>query len=224
VVYSSRRYDMSFYDDCRVTGFIQPGENERWRVSNFEVQDHRALSGSLGGFFRTGRGSTPPGTYTRLDRLTPKPDGSGTWSSIVMSDTSDEIRDLGPLFYARPHGRIIVNGLGLGCVVKGLLALDAVEHVDVVEVDEKIIELVGSQYTDPRVAIHHGDAFTFQWPANTTWDFAWHDVWDDLCTDNLSNAENAQPGTYAALKRRYGRRVGWQGAWGEDFLRSRRAS
>ena len=209
----------SWHDDCRVTGFVQPGETEHWRVSNFTVSEGDSKWASLTAIIGSSRrGSLPPGEYTRLDRKHP-----GGSRSIVMSDTRDEINDLGDLFWKQPYGRVLVHGLGLGCVVKGLLARPEVTHIDVVEIDPEVIELVGSQYTDPRLSIHLGDAFTYDFPKGTSWDFAWHDVWDSLSTDNLSNEEHAQPGTYAKLNRRYARRVAWQGAWGQEYLRKRAA-
>lgn len=135
-----------------------------------------------------------------------------------MSDTPAEMRDLAPLFWQPPSGRILVNGLGLGCVIHGLLASKEVTSIDVVEIDPDVIELVGSQIKDPRLTIHEGDAFTIQWPVGMRWNYIWHDVWDELCTDNL-NGEDVHPGTYATLHRRYGRRCDWQGSWGYDFLK-----
>lgn len=200
----------SWRDACRVTGRIQPGRRGPWEVRTIEIGDHDLANLRL--MFQPGGRSTRPGTYTQLvhDRR-----------GIVMSDTDAEIRDLASLFWRPPRGRILVNGLGLGCVVHGLLALDDVTHVDVVEVDADVIGLVGSQITDPRVTIHHADAFTIEWPRGTTWDGAWHDVWDSLNTDNLSSPD-AVPGSYAALNRRYARRTTWQAAWGQQLLKARR--
>lgn len=203
-------------EDCRVTGFLDEGETEHWRVRRFTVSDEHNLLG-FGSFFRTGRGRTPPGEYTQLLRKTER-----GGEVIVMSDTRDEIHDLSSLFWSKPQGRILVNGLGLGCAIKGLLAIPEVERIDVVEISREVIDLVGSQFTDPRLVIHEGDAFTYEWPAGTRWDRAWHDVWEELNEDNLSNEESAHPGTYAKLNRRYGRRSEWQGAWGQAFLKSQR--
>jgi hypothetical protein len=81
-----------------------------------------------------------------------------------------------------------------------------------------VIALVGPHYArDPRVTIHHADAYTIRWPVGIRWDVAWHDIWADMCEDNL-------PGM-ATLHRRYGRRVEWQGSWGrERILADRRRS
>jgi len=202
----------SFTDTCRVTGFIEPCENDGWAIEHAVAQS--AYSGTIGGSFRSGRGVLKEGeTYTILYRKRER------GRTLVMSDTPDEMRDLLPLRFAAPRGRVLINGLGLGCAVKGLLSLEEVEHIDVVEVSPEIIELVGPYYDDDRVTIHEGDAFTFTWPRGTRWDFVWHDVWDDLCTDNLTEASGgAQPGSYEKLHRRYARRCRAQASWGWDFL------
>lgn len=202
---------MNWRSDCRVTGRIQPGRVGPWSVQTFEIGNNDLYNFKL--MFSPGNRSTMPGTYTKLVH---------NKRGIVMSDTDAEISDMSGLFYKRPRGRVLVNGLGLGCVLMGLLAIPEVEHVDVVEVDEDVIELVGSQISDQRVVIHHDDAFTIKWPAEVRWDVAWHDVWDELCVDNLSS-EDARPGSYAALHRKYGRKVGWQASWGFEFLQRERS-
>jgi hypothetical protein len=42
----------------------------------------------------------------------------------------------------------------------------------------------------------------------------WHDIWLDLCTDNLEGM--------GKLHRKYGRRTDWQGSWEKDRLLSHR--
>lgn len=97
----------------------------------------------------------------------------------VMDDTPREIKRHMPILL-RGHGRILVSGLGMGCVIRGLLAKSEVEHVDVVEIDRAILERFGPEFDgDPRVTLHHDDAEAIRWPARTRWDFAWHDVWSD---------------------------------------------
>lgn len=122
----------------------------------------------------------------------------------VMSDNPKELRRHLPAVLAA-HGRVLVSGLGLGCVVRGLLANPRVSHIDVVEIDRHVLEMVGGSFDgEPRVAMHHGDARTYRWPAGTRWDLAWHDVWDERDALDLVHAE---------LLARYRRRVAHQGAW-----------
>lgn len=204
------------YEAARATE-IEAAENDGWKIDKADAPGD-GLAFGVGTVFNSGRGVLKPGdTYTRLLRKYPS---GGT--SLVMSDTPDEIRDLMSIFH-RGKGRILVNGLGIGCVLRGLLAKDTVEHIDVVEVSADLIELMGPYFENERVTIHQGDAFTFTWPKGTRWDCCWHDVWDDLSADNLNEYHGrANPGSYEKLHRRYGRRCDWQGSWGWDFLQSRR--
>jgi hypothetical protein len=115
--------------------------------------------------------AVPPGTYTKLLRN----------GRLWMSDTPAEWYDNFEAFYRmqRHGGRVLVNGLGLGMIVKAALTLPNVEHIDVVEIDEDVINLVGPTYDDPRVTIHHADAYEQmkRWPRGSKWSVAWHDIW-----------------------------------------------
>lgn len=178
---------------------VPSGECGVWKVERFVVDEcdsklNRALS-------HDGR-YTPPGSYTRLMR----------GRKLVMSDTPDELRDHS-YFIRIARGRVLVNGLGLGMVLKKLLEKEEIDRVDIVEFSEDVITLVGPTYQDdPRVHIYHGDAMMFKFPPRTTWDFVWNDIWDDLCLDNLSEMHK--------LHRRYGSRAEWIGSWGRSYLES----
>lgn len=176
---------------------VPPGEVGIWRVEKFTVSDtHSKLEWVAS---HDGR-YTPPGTYTKLMM-------GGT---LVMSDTPDEMRDHSYFIHVA-HGRVLLNGLGLGMVLKKLLEKPEIEHVDIVEVSEEVIALVGPTYQDdPRVHVHHGDALTFKFPTGSKWNYVWNDIWDDLCLDNLPEMDR--------LHRRYGRRAEWIGSWGRGYL------
>jgi predicted membrane-bound spermidine synthase len=136
-----------------------------------------------------------------------------------MSDTDAEWRDHSEAIYRiqRAETRsVLINGLGLGMVVQAALDTDHVERVDVVEKDQRVIDLIGPHYTrDPRVTIHHGDAYTIKWPVGAYWDVAWSDIWLELNADNLDGM--------ATLRRRYARRTGWHDCWGRMLLVAERA-
>jgi hypothetical protein len=180
---------------------VQPAKLGKWTVEQFKVEDGGGVEGWRQALY--GR-PVPDGTYTRLIR------GA---HQLVMSDTPTEMRDHGGFMHecavVAPGGRVLINGLGLGCALNTALVVPNVEHVDVVEIDPELIKLVGPYFADePRVTVHQGDAFTFRFPPGTRWDVAWHDVWDDICGDNLASM--------ARLARRYGGRVGWQGCWAKE--------
>ena len=151
-----------------------------------------------------GRGC-PPGIYSalRVDDV------------LWMSDTTSERRDhrdpvvVADMFRGR-NG--LVTGLGLGCVVGAML--DSLEHVDVIEKDDRIIDTVGEWYRETygdRVTIIHADALAYRWPKGMRWNIVWHDIWPKLSPLNLPEM--------ATLHRRYGSRCDWQGSWGEAFCK-----
>ncbi len=78
-------------------------------------------------------------------------------------------------FIMEASGRVLVGGLGLGCVVRGLLARGAVEHIDVIERSESVIRLCGDSVSDPRVRIQKRDALN-GFVKGGPWDFAWWDL------------------------------------------------
>ncbi len=123
----------------------------------------------------------------------------------VMEDSQRELSRHLPI-WLRAHGRVLVSGLGLGCVVRGLLASPDVEHIDVVEIDRGILDVVGPEFAGEfRVTLHHGDALKIDWPASTRWDFAWHDIWCE--------GGGKLHVLHAELMARYARHVPSQGAW-----------
>lgn len=172
------------------------------RVEQFEVTDRDAQFNALRAVFSSieqGR-YVPPGTYHRL-----VVDGR-----MWMSDTPVEKRDHRPAVDAmRRGGRVIINGLGLGLITAAALRLGC--HVDVVELDQRVIDAVSPWLVDVAaerggvLVVHQGDAYGYQWPAGARWDVAWHDIWPSISVDNLKGMHR--------LHRRYGRRVSWQGSW-----------
>ena len=148
-------------------------------------------------------------TYTQLIR-------DKSWGPM-MSDTPAEIRDLAPARFAfkKPWvSHVLINGLGLGVALKMALEQPHIEHIDVVEIEPDIIKLVAPSYPDPRVHIHEADAYTIEWPKNYGWSVAWHDIWPDICADNLEGM--------GKLHRKYGKRVQWQGSWQRENLKARK--
>jgi hypothetical protein len=90
--------------------------------------------------------------------------------------------------------------------VRGLLAKPEVTHVDVVELDPVILDMVGPEFSDGdhRVSLHHGNALEFDWPADARWDYCWHDIWCEHGSLDLLHVE---------LLARFRDRCRWQGAW-----------
>lgn len=151
-------------------------------------------------------------------RVCPAGRYTGLWRSGVlwMSDTPDERTDsLICLCHARRLGArtALVNGLGLGSVLRGLMAV-GVASIDVVEVDQDVINLVGptcmrlaaSHGADLR--IHRGNAYTIK--LDGQWDIVWSDIWESVSSSNLSEMDR--------LTRRYRNRCRWHGHWGRELI------
>lgn len=187
-----------------------PARIGRWeiRVDDLSEQDVASYNLVSRAQAAMGRGNgepreIPPGIYRRLIRHDPG------YPVTVMSDTPAEIFDMaGPYLGQtyRPTPRMLINGLGLGILPLALLTYSSIEHIDIVEIDIEVIGLVGQRFfDDPRVTIHHADAFTMEWPKGTTWDYAWHDVWDELSADHVKAMDK--------LHRKYRKVVGDQDSW-----------
>lgn len=169
----------------------------RWTVDKFTITENSLENLRLA--VRENRAARP-GTYTRLSR----------GHTLVMSDTTAEFRDHLRLFWNTGEigGRVLIAGLGLGCALRAVLTNPGIEHVDVVELDEGVVENIGKLHDDPRVEFHVGSIFDKKWPKGSHWSAAWFDIWDDINPDNL--------GEMGKLARSYTRRVDWYGCWSKE--------
>jgi hypothetical protein len=127
---------------------------------------------------------------------------------VVMEDSQQELRKHLPI-WLRARGNVLVTGLGLGCVVRGLLANRDVDHIHVIEIDPHVRRIVGREFLgNRRVTLQLGDALTADLRGHK-FDCAWHDLWTD-------GDENLQV-LHAKLFRKYQSIAERQGAW--DFPR-----
>jgi spermidine synthase len=181
---------------------IPEGQSGDYRIEHFSVSEDRSRQTAI----RAWRDEyVPAGDYTRLMRR----------GTVVMSDTPMEMRTNWPIISAA-RGRVLINGLGIGMVLQRILAKPEVEHVVVVEISDDVIKLVGPSFAgDSRVTIIHADALEYAPPSGERFDVVWHDIWDDVCSDNLPDMRK--------LHRRYGKRSAWQASWRrEDCERQER--
>ncbi len=102
---------------------------------------------------------------------------------MVMSNEDYEIH-AAARFAATATGCVVVLGLGLGLVVRMLLARAEVSRIAVVEIDNEVIDLVGDTFqADRRVTIREGDAFSSQCVRKHRRKYSdataiWADIWD----------------------------------------------
>lgn len=183
---------------------VPDGEKGPWKISTFTLTDddvrrdnfRNALNGCS---FMNCRA----GTYKRLTR-------GGT---VVMSNTPMEI-NTNYVAYRKATGRVLLNGLGMGMLLEAILSKPDVEYVRVIEVSQDLIDLVGPHFAnDKRVEIICADAMEYTPEKGEHFDYAWHDIWDEITEDNLPSM--------ATLGRRYGkRRCSDQDHWCRDIIRS----
>jgi len=175
---------------------VPDGVSGDWEVNSFEVpkEDLSQLISML----KSSR-YVPAGKYKRLLRR----------GRCIMSNTPDEINDF-MRFVRVASGSILVNGLGLGVLLKALLNKPDVTEVTVIEKSEDVVKLVAPTYLkDSRVTIIHADAFEYNPPKGKRYDAVWHDIWDGICTDNLEGMKK--------LHRKYGRKARFQASWARDL-------
>lgn len=185
----------------RINVTVPDGACGVWAVETFTVDKHEAAMSRI-------RAMQHPlelieeGTYKRLVRN----------GNTIMSNTPMEIRTHSYFIACADQGSILINGLGLGMALTAILLKKEVEDVTVIEKDRDVIALVGPHFkTDPRVTIIHADAMTWKPPAGKRYHAVWHDIWDDICGDNLPAMKT--------LTRRYARRADWQGCWAREHIR-----
>lgn len=177
---------------------IPPGRIGDAQIDHFEVPEGMTLEK-----VRLGARCPDPGRYTRL-RVA---------GVLMMTDTMAEMFDHYDAV-RNAKGDVLITGLGLGMVANAVARRDVVNSVTVVEISNDVISLVKDSL-DPKVRVELGDAFTWTPPKSVKYNMIWHDIWPDICVDNLADITR--------LKRRFARRLdGWQGAWVEGLLRAQK--
>ncbi len=180
---------------------VPNGKSGNWEVETFEVPEN-----SIGSLRLAWQGRPiKPGMYKSLKR----------GMTLVMSNTPAEIRDFVHII-RRAKGNILINGLGLGVLLTAILEKTEVKTVTVIEKSQDVINLVAPTFSsDERVTIICADAFEYQPPKGVRYDCVWHDIWDNICTDNIDEMSK--------LHRKYGKRCEYQDSWCRDLLKRTRA-
>lgn len=156
---------MRFIEAARVPDSVPSGSWGLWTIARQSVSDRQMPEAGW-------RMITTLGRMTMATMHLP-------YGDVVMEDSMLELSRHLPI-WMRASGDVLVSGLGLGCVVRGLLASDRVTGIDVVEVDKTVLDVVGREFAgNPRVSMRLGDARSVPWPGGKSWDFAWHDVWHE---------------------------------------------
>ncbi len=146
----------------------------------------------------------PNGTYTYLLRWT-NATLHLSHGELVMNDFPGELKKH-LAFIMKARGDVLVTGLGLGCVVRGLLERGVVDSIDVIERDQDVIDLCSIGVSHPKVRIIKADAREFV--PERTYHAAWHDLWSDP-----DKGEDALSLTHFKLMMKLMDVIPQQGAW-----------
>lgn len=122
----------------------------------------------------------PAGEITYLMRTTEATVHLNPPGDVVMEDTIFELKShLG--FIISASGNVLITGLGLGCVIRGLLTNPKVKHITCIEKSVDVLKLVQSHMPADRLSIIHADALEWTKENKFEFDYAWHDLWTDMC-------------------------------------------
>lgn len=206
---------LNLVDQMTVT--VPEGTSGDVRVERFEITEEQ-VKRSMINPRDAHRMYTPAGTYTRLMK------GRTLWMSDTRAERHDHVDFLRAAKYAGNGAQILVSGLGLGMVLGPLLTFQNVVSVDVIEIDEDVITLVGPHLTEIAEAngvelrIAHGDAFDGPKAvgldskgASRRWDVAYHDIWANYSTDTYHE--------HANMRRKFRHVTGQQMFWLEDEVK-----
>jgi hypothetical protein len=148
----------------------------------------------------------PAGTYTSLHCMTEST--MHLIGELIMHDVPHELKTH-LNFMLRARGRVLINGLGLGCVVRGVLKNPEVTHVTVIERSRDVLKLVQPYMPKTgRLIIIKADALRYAEETKEKFDCAWNDLWNDE-----DKEERALALIHADLMVKLRRKVQFQGAW-----------
>jgi hypothetical protein len=143
---------------------------------------------------------------------------SARWTP-VMSDTPAEILEHWHALN-RARGKVVITGLGLGCLPHALLELTTVTRIDIFDIDQDVIDLTGPYLLmDERVNIWNASASDEHMVRHVAeqaggWDYAWHDIWTHISARNLDDHTAEHGISYRMLFDLYAPHVrGEQAAW-----------
>lgn len=213
------RYNLPSPEKIRVEVSVPCGKVGQWEVYSREITKEEAQFTNLRYMMRNQpEGMVVPGMFTVLKR----------GDTVVMSNTPFEVLT-NQFILQRAHGRILINGFGIGMVTGELLKVPEVEYIRIIELDEDVIRLVGPHYgltpdtrrevdgvvsyatPDGRLEVIIADAMEYRPAKGERFNTVWHDIWDTVCSDNLEDMKK--------LTRRYARRCDAQHCWARELIK-----
>lgn len=182
---------------------VQPHKFGNWIIEEFEVSEVEAEFFNLRLKFQGKEDqSIVAGKYKRLEQL--------STGYVVMSNTPMEC-NTNEIAYKKACGSVLIAGLGMGMILEAMLSKPEVTHVRIIEIDQDIIEYVGSFFkNDQRVEIIHGDIFKYVPAENEFYNYIWLDIWDDINEKNESD--------FQMLNTRFKEHCNEMNLWSMDLL------
>jgi hypothetical protein len=187
--------DISWCEQFRVVDIMSPKSIGRLRLEKFDVIEDTvfpewySIPTPLGAWIRLMQGG--------LELMSDEPN-----NTVLLREPVE-----------RCEGRVLLSGMGLGCMIRPLLSKPSVISIDVVELSPSVIDLVGPHYWLPSVRIFHGNAMEPDaWaPDDAVWDTAFHDIW-------VIGGVERYPQQIRMMDRYANRVRSWQGsAWFEEL-------
>lgn len=138
-------------------------------------------------------------------------------NQLVMSDTDME-KNSNMRVVHQAKGHVLIAGLGIGLILLPILDNPEVLSVTVIEKSPDVVTLVEphirkASYQADKLKVVVADIFTWTPPKGQKWRTIYHDIWPDICTDNLSEMTQ--------LHRKYARRKSGPDAYMDSWMRGR---
>ncbi len=199
----------------KMVEYIPPMECGSARVEHFVITEKEAKHHNRMLELRPGTrfDHVSAGKYARLHVA-----GASSMFSPMMSDTDMEWTTNRDVIRAA-NGDVLIGGLGLGFILRPILAKPEVTSVTVLEINGDVIDLVYPRILqagwpgESKLTIKHADALKWQAPKGVKWDTIYFDLWPEISTDNWPEI--------VRLKQRFARRLdrkndrAWMGFWRE---------
>jgi hypothetical protein len=187
---------------------LHEGESERFKLECFEVTEsdvkHCQMLDRI--HARMDYDGLVVGWYVRLRR-------KDMCQDVVMSDTWMEKRSNRDVL-DHANGNVLIAGLGIGMVFSALTKKPEVTHITVVEKEQEVIDLVGSQFHYDNVTIVHSDIHNYE--TTEKFDTIYFDIWDNICGDSWQEIKSLQK----KFKRNINRKnpMWWMSSWKKDEI------
>lgn len=192
----------------RLADMIKPVEGKRFAIERFELTDEYVNQAKIEALYNCtihDHFDLKPGRYVRLvDK---------ELNCVVMSDTSMD-RRTNVEVVERAYGHVLIAGLGIGMILRPILASKKVASVTVVEKFAEVIELnraSGFDLGHPKLQIVNADITSWEpGPLPRDWNTIYFDIWNEIDTRNLPEMN--------ALHARFESRLAY-GGWMESWRR-----